>query len=332
MNELLKVMAKDMDLQFYDDESLPSYAYRIIYSALGLWCLHSAASIREGTYGMSKKGLTRAVNALLKEYLDLARESEEFLVHSPYFNLGQFIRNVYEETGYIITLENNRDILNTGQETISISKNLHLHLGLPDTDYKISGLGIYTCESGRPIFLYDLLIRDDLSPRQYVALYYDPLDFKPCPFGDLLFFDIESNEKLSRSWRGALKSRVGIAKSSDDNTIYRVMKSDRGKLFYAPMPPNRAGEEHMSGFEDRRLYIALKYCLGHPMIATFQKIDRQYTQLIINGDLPNREYYFLLLSAWPKNGFTDRHEFIMENTMVELCTEMLKRLGYSIEQ
>lgn len=52
VNELLKVMAKDMDLQFYDDESFPSYAYRIIYSALGLWCLHSAASIREGTYGM----------------------------------------------------------------------------------------------------------------------------------------------------------------------------------------------------------------------------------------------------------------------------------------
>ena len=67
MNELLKTMAKDMGIQFYDDESLASFAYRIIYSALGLWCLHFAASMREGVYGMSKKGLTRAVNDLLKD-------------------------------------------------------------------------------------------------------------------------------------------------------------------------------------------------------------------------------------------------------------------------
>lgn len=63
---------------------------------------------------MSKKGLTRAVNDLLKEYLSLTREPEELLVHSPYFSLGQFIRNVYEETGYVITFDNNFDVLNTG--------------------------------------------------------------------------------------------------------------------------------------------------------------------------------------------------------------------------
>lgn len=331
MNELLKTMAKDMDIQFYDDESLASFAYRIIYSALGLWCLHFAASMREGVYGMSKKGLTRAVNDLLKEYLSLTREPEELLVHSPYFSLGQFIRNVYEETGYVITFDNNFDVLNTGRETISFSENLYLFLGLPSADHKLRGLGVYTQDSAQPILLSDFLIRDELTPRQYIAMHYDALDFEPCPLKELAFFDIRSQEKIAHSWGRTMESRIGIAKSLDDNTTYRVMTNERGRLFYAPISSVEVGEGQMSGYEERRLYIALKHCLGYPMAASFRKIDRSYSHLIIHGDLPNREYFFLLLSSWPKNGFSDRHEFIIENEMVEICAKMLKKIGCVVE-
>lgn len=335
MNELLKTMENDMGIDFYDDETLGSYAYRIIYSGLGLWCLHLAASLRENVKGMSKKGLTRHLNALLKEYLNInlgaGNELKELLVQSTSMNLGQFIRNIYEETGYLITLEDSRNGLNLGRETIEMGRDLHLYLSLPSGSYGVSGLDIYTKEADNPIFLNDLLIRDDRTPRDYLLSQFNPLDFEPRAVENPVFFDVTSKEKISKSWIPRLQSDISIAKSLDDGRFYRVMKSDKGELYYADMPSNNVGANQMSGCEYCRLYLALKSAFNQPVKARIRKIDRIYTELSVYGELPNREYYFLLLCGWPKNGFADRQAFILKNDRVAVCKSMLENIGIVFE-
>ena len=47
-------MADDMGICPYANEAAESYGYRVIYSALGLWCLKSALSEKENIKGISK--------------------------------------------------------------------------------------------------------------------------------------------------------------------------------------------------------------------------------------------------------------------------------------
>lgn len=44
MNKLMKTMSEDMNIFAYTGEPEEAYGYRILYSALGLWCLTSALS------------------------------------------------------------------------------------------------------------------------------------------------------------------------------------------------------------------------------------------------------------------------------------------------
>ena len=324
-------MARDMGIDFYYDESPESYAYRIIYSGLGLWCLHMAASLRGEVEGRSKKGLTRALNGRLKDFLaidfDVSDELKRYLVHSSSLNLGQFIRNVYEEAGYLSNLDQSRNGLNRGGETVEIREDLHLYLGLPQEAYTMSGLGVYCKDAGNSIFLYDLLIRDDLSPEDLLRAHYNPLDFDATPPEDPLFFDVESHEKIAQAWSEKLRGNMGIAKSPEEGRYYRVIRSPKGKLFYAATPHTDAGANRMSGCEYRRLYLALKKHLKAPVTAECEKLDSLYTCLRIHGEIPNREYYFLLLSGWPKGGFSDTREFILKNDCVPICVSMLKNIG-----
>ena len=61
MNELISAMASDMGIEPYYYESNDSYYYRILFSALGQWCLKSASSIE----GISKHAQTFLLNLFL---------------------------------------------------------------------------------------------------------------------------------------------------------------------------------------------------------------------------------------------------------------------------
>lgn len=336
MNELLKTMAKDMDIDFYNDESLESYAYRIIYSGLGLWCLHMAASLRGEVEGRSKKGLTRALNGQLKEFLTINFGADDklkrYLVHSSSLNLGQFIRNVYEETGYLSNLDQSRNGLNCGGEAVEMGKDLYLYFGLPQEAYVMSGLGVYCKGADNLLFLYDLLIRDDRSPEAYLRAHYNLLDFDGKSPKDPLFFDVRSHEKISQTWTEKLKGDIGIAWSREEGSYYRVIRTPKGKLLYAVQPYTDAGANRMSGREYRRLYLALKKYLKAPVTAECEKLDSIYSRLRIHGEIPNREYYFLLLTGWPKSGFSDTEEFILKNDCVPVCVAMLKNIGIVFDE
>ena len=67
------------------------------------------------------------------------------------------------------------------------------------------------------------------------------------------------------------------------------------------------------------------------MVALKCPIDDEYTHMKINGQMPNREYFYFLLNGWPKNFITDRYNFIMRNEMVPQSLLILEQLGFKIK-
>ena len=53
MERLFEVMAEDMGITPYKGESEDSYIYRIVFSALGLWCLTNARTEMQDIKGIS---------------------------------------------------------------------------------------------------------------------------------------------------------------------------------------------------------------------------------------------------------------------------------------
>ena len=109
---------------------------------------------------------------------------------------------------------------------------------------------------------------------------------------------------------------------------YRVIRKEDGTLLYAD--DNNADEiDILTGAEFRRLYVALKQHYDNPMQLLICPIDEEYSYIRILGQLPNREYFYLLMNAWPRKGFSDRNHFIIRNELIAKTAEVLGAIGFT---
>lgn len=331
MNELIKIMANDMGISSYTNESNESYSYRVIYSALGLWCLKSSYSKKECiNNGISKNAQSMLLHNLLEHYVKMCPYSKHLLLGFSNRDIAVFIRNVYEQTGYLLTLENNFNILNNGGETVTFSNTDYLYLGWPSTNYSINGLGIHCKNKGKEVKLRDFLVRDSLTPEEYIKVNYDECDFEERDINtdELEFFNPYYYGNISSSWYGRIKSNKTVARKHNVGTYYRVIKRQNGTLLFADEIKNDE-KTALTGAEFRRLYVALKKYYDNPMQMLICRIDDEYSHVRILGQLPNREYFYLLMNSWPKNSFFDRNNFIIRNKLIEQTAEVLKSIGFT---
>lgn len=325
-------MADDMGIISYKNEPSECYAYRIIYSALGLWCLKSALSQKDGIKGISKHSQSILLHNLSEKYVQLFPTSKKYLLGSKE-DIAVFIRNLYEQTGYLITLENNFNVLNNNAATIKIADGKNLYLGIPNEKFDVNGLGIYSQFSGNEVPLYDFLIRDTLSPDEYILINYNDCDFEERDIDtrELDFFDPVYGRAISRSWSRNMTSEFSIARKGFSGPYYRVILDKNKNLLYKD-ENNIDDLTTFVGAEFRRLYIALRHYYKNPMQLIICPIDNAYSHLKLLGQLPNREYYYLLLNGWPKNGISDRTNFIVRNERIIQVKEILGNLGFAIRK
>ena len=330
MNELINIMADDMNIHPYTNEPVESFGYRVIYSALGLWCLKSALSEKENKKGISKNAQSILLHDLSKNYIDLCPMAKQFVFASINTDIAVFIRNTYEQTGYLLTLDNNYNVLNNSGETIKIADTDYLYLGLPVTCYIVNGLGIH-CRNGRhEVKLKDFLIRDSLTPEEYLKVKYDECDFdeRDIDVKELKFFDPFYYGNVSSSWHGHMKSNMTMARKGTMGPYYRVIRKKDGTLLYAD--DNSANElDALTGAEFRRLYVALRHHYDNPMQLLICPIDEEYSYIRILGQLPNREYFYLLMNTWPRYSFSDRNNFIIRNELITQTVEVLGAIGFT---
>lgn len=332
VNELFNIMAHDMGLIPYHDEASECYAYRIVYSALGIWCLKSALCQKEGVIGISKHAQSTLLHNLSEKYIQLCPSIPKFLLGSRK-DIAVFIRNLYEQAGYLITLDNNFNVLNNNAATIKNANGKNLYFGIPTEIFEVNGLGIYCQYSGNEVSLQDFLIRDTLSPDEYVLINYNDCDFEERDIDpeELDFFDPVYGRSISQSWSRNMTSEFSIARKGFSGPYYRVILDKNETLLYRD-ENNIDDLNTFTGAEYRRLYIALRHYYSNPMKLIICPIDDAYSHLKLLGQLPNREYYYLLLNGWPKNGISDRTNFIVKNERIMQIKEVLGNLGFTIRK
>jgi hypothetical protein len=326
MSDLLRTIARDLSIEPYCGESDSDYCYRVCYSALALSLLYSARSVDSGRMGISKKGQTEWVQRVLTEYekhlnLDisrLTRESNSFIAQC---------RKVYEETGYLVPDGSGWEVVASYGRTVPVGDG-QLYFGIPNEIAFALGLGFYTDIPQNEATLFDTFLRDTLTSDEYIAGLYNPLDFdyRDIDQSTLEFFNPSLKKPPSSSWGAEIRARRTVARSNTYSTMYRVICEDDGNLLFADISYPSA-KDSLTSYETRRLFFALKEQYGEPAVAWFNKIDEKYYEIRLSAQLPNREYYFLLLCTWPKKDAFDRITYVTTAETLPTIEMVLHNIG-----
>ncbi len=331
MNSLLTAMSSDMGINRYSGETEDSFVYRLCYSALGQWCLSIAQNSSGGVVGTTKHNQTIVLNDLMVRFSELfpsitdrfsnpSNQQTSFPVH---------IRRVYEETGYLVTDNNNNNrIVNYGR-SIAFD-NTSLFFGIPNVAYTVNGLGVFSNSTTYNVSAKEFLIRDDLSCEEYFKSRFDLTDFydRDIDITELEFFTPRSYNVPSQSWGKQLETDLTLARKTELGPFYRVIRASDA-LQFADEPVEQQNDSFTS-YEYRRLYFALKAHYGKPLKAIVTKYDEMYSKISVGGHLPNREYYFLLLLSWPETNAFDKVNFIIRNDLLKEVTARLTSIGIKI--
>jgi hypothetical protein len=328
MNELLLAMATDMGIKQFTGETEASFTYRLLFSALGQWCLRVAQNTFDGTSGTTKHNQTIVLNELLEKYTKVFPSIGDRFVDfsNQQINISVFIRRVYEETGYLITNESNHNRLaNFGRSILLGDK--ALFFGLPASDYTVNGLGVFAPPTAYSVSTKEFLIRDNLTHEEYFQVRFDPIDFydRDVEQAELEFFNPLSKNVPFRSWEKQPTTDCTVARKSETGPFYRIMRI--GDSLQFSDEPIEQQSDSLTSYEYRRLYFALKARYGNPLKAVVAKVDADYSTVKIGGRLPNREYYYLLLLAWPINNAFDKINFLIHNDLLGEPIDMLKNIG-----
>jgi len=332
MNELLETMSNDMNILSFQGETEESFIYRLCYSALGWWCLSVARNKNVMSIGTSKHNQTSVLNDLLSRYIELFPSVAERFVdtgNQP-VSVSFAIRRAYEETGYLITDENNHNQLANYGRSIKLG-NQSLFFGLPKTVYAINGLGVFAAATAYEVTLADFLIRDSLTCDQYLKEKFDPIDFyeRDIALQELEVFNPLSDNPPSQSWNREMKTDYSVARRFETGPFYRVMKTSNSIMFAdEPVEPQN---DSFTSYEYRRLYFALKIYYENPLGIWITKLDENYSKIRLSGHLSNREYYLMLLLSWPERSAFDKVSFIIKNSLLEEALAVLENIGLRIK-
>jgi len=332
MNDLLLAMSSDMDVNRFNGETEDSFVYRLCYSALGQWCLRTSQNSLDGVSGTTKHNQTIVINNLLAKFSELFPSiSDRFIdASNQQFNFSVHTRRVYEETGYLLTDDNNRNrVANYGRCILIGSK--ALFFGIPNTVYTVGGLGVFTSPTAYVVSAKEFLIRDDLTCEAFFHSQFDPIDFydRDIDIDELEFFNPLSSNIPSQSWGKRLETDCTIARKSETGPFYRVKRlSDTLQFADEHIEQQNDG---FTSYEYRRLYFALKAHYETPLKATITKINKKYSKIKVGGHLPNREYYYLLLLSWPMNSAFDKVNFLIRNDLLPGAIAVLTNIGIEIK-
>lgn len=325
MNELINTMSTDMGITPYNGESSNSFVFRVIYSALGRWCLESA----RGNNGISKHGQSIMLNNLIEKYTILYPEIKDMLVQDNQPSLSVFIRHVYEETGFLITDSDNHNHLARYHRGIEIGEKKML-FGL-SSHTVTEGLGSFSDDVKYLVPWREVLIRDSLKCEDYLSSSFDVALFsqRDIPEESLQFFNPKTNTAPSSSWINTMPTDKTVARNTSNGVYYKVMRYNGEILYYDDVP--NTGTEGLTDFEYRRLYYALKKYYGYPLKAQTQSLDNQYLKITLGGFLPNREYFLLLLCSWPSRMYCNKGEFITKKENICFIEELFENLGIELK-
>ncbi|MGI5935335.1 MAG: hypothetical protein ACOX7I_00790 [Oscillospiraceae bacterium] len=280
MSDLLTAMSNDMGISRFLNEAEDSFVYRLCYSALGQWCLRTAQNSSGNAAGTTKHNQTIVLNDLMARFAELFPSmADRFIDASNQQASFPFhVRRVYEETGYLLTNDDNHNRLANYGRSIQIG-NLALFFGIPNTNYSVNGFGVFSSPTAYRVSAKEFMIRDNLTCEEYFRSRFDPIDFydRDISLDELEYFNPQSNNVPSQSWGDKLETDCTVARKTEFGPFYRVMRIP-GALQFADEPVEQQSDNFMS-YEYRRLYFSLKAHYGKPLTATVTKYDEMYSKI-----------------------------------------------------
>jgi hypothetical protein len=328
---MLKTIADSLSIDAYQRESKESFTYRVCYSALGLWLLKLAESENNGKIGISKILQTIKIAELFNAYRKSVGLDESFFTDKGK-DIAIFIRNVYEETGYLFSDSRYSVLANYGR-TIRAG-DTYLYFGIPQTFVEMNGLGVYSSRRDTESNYFETFTRDQLNVAEFIEGQYNLENFEIQNSNDVNASNYEFFNPLlslppSQSWSHFIKTEYTVARILSLGVFYKVVYKNN-ECWFSLLNINDDATRLYS-YELRRLYCELKKYYNNPAKMWINKIDDNYSEIRLSANLPNREYYFLLLTTWPKGNLSDRRNFIARNDKIKIIKEVLSNIGVSAE-
>lgn len=334
MNSLLEAISNDLGIIPYYNEKIEQYVNRIIYSSISLWILTLSYSTSDNSRGISKSLQTVIARDTLSKYLNYGGVDQSYFILEGNRQRDSFvthIRNIYEETGYLLADSNSYSVLLNSGNSVPVD-DFFLYFGLPkEIDYMF-GMGIYVKNAKKRDDIFKMMLRDHCSPEEYLNTKYNILDFtqRAIDLDDFTFFNPKLPRNPSSSWEQKMATDETVVGNQATRTYFRVINYE-GTMFYAEESFGR-NTDRLTGNETRRLFIALKHKYGYPVKAWINRIDDNYYRLKLSSHLPNREYYFLLLLSWPVKSAYDRNEFIIPKKTLSIIESILGNIGIDVRR
>lgn len=329
---MLKTIADSLSIESCQRETRESYIYRVCYSALGLWLLKLAESENDGQIGINKILQTIKIAELFNAYKKSVGLDESFFADKGK-DIATFIRNVYEETGYLFSDNRNYSFLANYGRTIQVG-DTYLYFGIPEKFVEMNGLGVYSSCKYAESNYFKTFTRDQLTPTEFLDEQYNLENFEIKNSNDVNTSDYEFFNPLlssppSQSWNHSIKTEYTVARILSLGVFYKVVHKNN-EFWFSSLNIND-DKAKLYSYELRRLYCELKKYYNNPAKMWINKIDDNYSEIRLSASLPNREYYFLLLTTWPKENISDRRKFIARNDKIKVIKEVLSNIGVSAE-
>ena len=332
MDKMIEQMAQDMSITRYKSENDYEFYIRIIYSALGLWGLSYAARKVENQFGISKITFTKKLNELAKAYISTFPSiNRYFNIEVSEVSIGLYIRQIYEELGYLLYNQQKLIIAPYGRG-LRLTDGQYLFFGLPKNIKFVSGLGIVSEDSSFADNIANILIRDDLHPIAYVRKSFDLIQFDEWNKSSegISYFNPLSKNNISNSWKDYPTTEFTVVKDNMNN-FYKVVCYDK-KIRYYSNDKTSVTTEGLFGCDYRRLYYSLKNYYDNAFNVIVREVNERYIRLDLYGRLPNREQHFLSLIGWPVQNFNNKNGYIIRKEFFDIIKNSLYKIGVTTKE
>ncbi len=335
MNELFEVIASDLGISRCKNETEDNYINRICYSSIGVWCLSLSFSKINEINGISKNTHTTMLNNIIGEYCIIQEPFSEYILDNKRgHKLSSRIRDLYENVGYLVTNQNNKNTISPYGLRVNTKEYKDLYLGLSKFGlFEMNGLGVFTDSLRYSMSVNEFLVRDKLTAEELVTFNYDICDFEDRDFdiNEFMFFNPLLKKAPSQSWQSNMETDYSIARKNVTGPYFRVIKKLNGKLVFS----EEFSQPNMNQFykdDFRRLYFALKAYYGNNQPIWISKMDDNYISIRLSAKLPFREYYLLLLTSWPIGNVFNTRKYILRKELLPFIKEAFKNIYISVEE
>lgn len=325
-------MAKDMRIEPVQGEKPSEYNCRVMYSALGLWCLSMSENQCNGITGVTKQQHSISLGTLMEHYSLIEPKLAEYL-KSPKTGekFSARMRSLYENTGYFVTDGSNKNRLASFGEHVSTGANIDLYIGIPEANtMELNGLGVFSRKLSGAISVNEFIMRDNMMNEDYIKSQYNICDFenRDIDKDELEFFDPLMKNAPSQSWGKKMKTEFSIARKGVYGPYYRVIRDDNEILYCEQNEPGVG----LYAEEFRRLYFALRRYYGNPQPVWVSSKDKQHVELQLSAKLPGREYSLMLLSAWPIGNAFNSQRYLLRKDLLPMITAAMSNIGVQVKE